>query len=239
MSEYVLTDAALRQAAAQVRDAMLSAQPSPSACEHEFSPAFEEKMARLTVRVRRRERRRRLTRQVAAVFLALLLGSGAWLALDTEARAGFVSWVREIYEDSVIYRSYISHDELSEPLPLYEIGWLPEGYEKTKEDYNDTMYSAVYKNPEDVKNGLKTSFVFNYSYMFDGGYTKLAADEDSYLIETLTINGMTAHFYQALDPSDTNNLIWIDEENSILFELNSHLEKTVIFAIAESVKLAK
>ena len=43
-------------------------------------------------------------RRVAAAFLAATVGVSVWLAVDTDARAAFVGWVRELYEHSIVYR---------------------------------------------------------------------------------------------------------------------------------------
>ena len=51
------------------------------------------------------------------------------------------------------------------------------------------------------------------------------------------INEMQADYYQALNPGDTNNLIWINKDENIVFKINGFLDKSVMVHIAESVVL--
>ena len=104
MSELLFSQQALQRAAASARQSMLDALPPPAQCEHAFSAAFQGKMERLLARARRREWARRAARRAALFFLAALMGVSAWLAVDTQARAAFISWVREVYEEHIVYR---------------------------------------------------------------------------------------------------------------------------------------
>ena len=45
MKNHSISDRELRRAAEQVGESLLSQLPPPSACDHEFSERFEEKMA--------------------------------------------------------------------------------------------------------------------------------------------------------------------------------------------------
>lgn len=102
-----LTDEALSLAAAQVRDAMPASLPSPSACEHTFSRAFERKMRPL-LRRQRHPLFAQAVRRAAAFFLTVLVGAGVWLTVDVQAREIFFAWVREFYEASVVNEKYFN-----------------------------------------------------------------------------------------------------------------------------------
>ena len=64
---------------------------------HEFSPAFEKKIRKLKRRADHPAFYRTMNR-VASILLAILIAIGAWISVDTEARAAIVGWVKEIYE---------------------------------------------------------------------------------------------------------------------------------------------
>ena len=83
MGKVLITDHALEQAAASVSKAMLNAIPSAEECRHEFLPEFEAKIQQLREKECRHTHRRSILRRVAAVFLAIVLGAGVWLATDT------------------------------------------------------------------------------------------------------------------------------------------------------------
>lgn len=79
---------------------------------------------------------------------------------------------------------------------------------------------------------------FDYCYassdmqMQIGGY-----DEAAPTSEKCFVNGNAADYYPAGN-SETNDLIWIDEDQGIVFAINSTVEKEAILHIAESVSLS-
>lgn len=89
-----LTDEMLTQAAKQVAESMKASLPVPKECHHEFPPEFERDMKRLAAQTERRRHMRRYLQRVAAACLAVVISLSTWLAVDAEARAAFVQWVK-------------------------------------------------------------------------------------------------------------------------------------------------
>jgi hypothetical protein len=50
---------------------------------------------------------------------------------------------------------------------------------------------------------------------------------------------MSGQFYLSADSTETNELIWFDEKQGVVFELAGYLEKPVMLNIAESIYLDK
>lgn len=71
-----ITEDMLRNAAAEVREAMLDSLPPQEDMNHVFSRRFERKMNRL---IQKQKGGHQTLQRIAAVFLALLLGGGIWL----------------------------------------------------------------------------------------------------------------------------------------------------------------
>lgn len=169
-----------------------------------------------------------------AACLALILSASVVLATNTQARAAFVSWIREVYEDQIVYR--FGGEPMSEELPQYHISWIPEGYEVVDVFYDGDHYDALYQQGDNVMN----AFVFDYFFAQDNALVGFwLCDDEDYRYKTISVNGMQADFYEALLPQETNNLIWIDERANIVFSLNGFLEESVMVQIAESVVLAE
>ena len=229
---HLFSDNELRQAAKLVRQSMLE---SLSAAPEEYtpSPGFRRRMEPLFARARRMEGARRWTRRAVAAALALVLGTGAWLATDADARAAFVGWVREICGDSVLYR-FFSPSPAS-VIPTFRPTWVPEGYREVDTVSDDTSTSILYQRGDDSTD----QFIFGYMFYSSDTEFQLLWNEKSYECQTLQIHGHLAHFYLSQDPSETNNLIWFDEENLILFELNAPFDLDVMLHMAESVDLVK
>ena len=117
------------------------------------------------------------------------------------------------------------------PLPAYELGRLPEGFEETSVYYSDSFYRAMYSNAETGK-----SFVFEYSYMNIGtGQTVTSGDDAE--IEQTKINGMPADFYRLRKAKDISVLLIFDEKNDIYFSITGTLDKDSFFDIAEHIYL--
>lgn len=231
MNQIVLSDEALKQAAASVRRAMLDSLPSPAECEHEFSPAFRDKMKKLIAKYHLRRTIRKTMQRAAMFVLAALLGVSAWLGVDAQAREAFFSWAREVYEEHIVYRFF--GEPAAETLPAYRITWLPEGYEEVDAHKGKALFNAFYQKGDDIM----SAFVFEYLFTQDGSYTNIMADAANHTHKTVAVNGIQADFYQALAPEETNNLIWVDETAGVVFQFNGFLEESVMLHIAESVIL--
>ena len=232
-TEALFTEQELSTAAGLVRQSMLNALPETEACTHEFSAQFHEKMDRLLARDRALTAMATVRRWAAAIILMILFGAATVLAVDTEARASFFDWVRKLYENSLVYEFFGA--ALDEGLPSYELRWVPEGYEMVDEYRDDTMYSAVYAkkdNPEAV-------FVFDYHIAHAGTLTELLGDMSNYEHSQAEVNGNLADYYRSLVDTETNHLIWIDEENQLLFSVVGFLDKSDMLHIAEDLFLCK
>lgn len=231
MSQIVLSDEALKQAAASVRQSLLDSLPPPSRCEHEFSPAFQANIQKLIAQVNLRRTVRKTMRRAAMFFLAALVGVSVWLAVDTEARAAVLTWAREVYEEHIVYRFF--GEPAAEELPAYRITWLPEGYEEVDAHEGKAAFSAFYQKGEDIT----SAFVFEYLFAQNGSLVEMQFDEAGYLHKTVDINGIQADFYLALNSDETNDLVWFDEDTGIVFSLNGFPEESVMLYIAESIIL--
>ena len=231
-NQYPFRDSELRRAAGLVRQSML-ASLSDAPADYVPSPGFRRRKEPLFARARRMEVARRWTRWAVAAALALVLGTGAWLATDADARAAFTGWVREICGDSVLYR-FFSPSPAS-VIPTFRPTWVPEGYWEVDTVSDDTSTSILYQKGDDSTD----QFIFGYMFYSSDTEFQLLLNEKSYECQTLQIHGHLAHFYLSQDPSETNNLIWFDEEDLILFQLNAPFNLDVMLHIAESINLVK
>ncbi len=223
------TDKELETAAAQAIDAMLQAMPSPSACDHTFSPEFVSRMEPLLRRGKSVSKKRKRWPRVAAVIAAVLLGLGTWLTADAEAREVLFGWVKEAYEWCVNYH-FFNREPVTAIAP-YEPTWIPEDFTLTHISDHELGGTRVYSNE---KTGQV--LVFEYERMRDS--MVIGFDGDLSQHETLTVQGLHADFYYAAGDSTSNNLIWVDESAGMVFTIDGDVEKDVILHIAENVSLA-
>lgn len=223
-----LSDKSLRSSASRLREARSASQPSLEEYEHEFSPRFEQAMAQLMGKGPRKAVWRKAVSVAASLLLVLLIGAGAVLTFNQEAKASFVTWLREQYEDIIVYRFW--NNGSTSDFPTYQIGWMPEGFALREEFIDDLGYGAVYQYLDDERHAI----VFTYGEERN----ELTIWGDLENSERLTIQGLPGEYV----PSDYKvggDLVWIDENSQIVFTLSATLEKDIIIKMANSVFLVK
>lgn len=226
-------DKELSRAAGLVREAMLGELPEPAMCDHEFSPEFQAKMERLFVKDRVYHTLHTICRYAAAIILLILFTAGVVLAVDTEARANFFEWVKKIYENSIVYEFFGGTQD--EGLPNYELGWVPEGYEAVDVYRDETTYSAIYMKVDDPE----AVFVFDYSQKQEGDIYEVLYDEEEYEIKKVDINGLVGELYLSLIKTETNDLIWVDEDKGVVLAISGYINEEDMLHMAEEVFLCK
>lgn len=229
--EEFFDEMALRRAAARTNESLLSVLPGPGACERSFSERFLAKMEKLLKRQSNWRIRHAVLRYAAAILITVSLTLGTLLVFSPEARASLTQWVREKYENGIIYRF---HNEPSHKLlPLYELTWIPEGMEQKQIHYNEFSYGTFYYNDE-----TEQGFSLDYSYMDNSSLPTVIPEEGCTVTHT-EVNGCPADFYQMLDNRNTNVLVILDEDANIIFSIAANIDKDSIFNIAEHIVLSK
>ena len=228
MTEFTFTDADLRLAAEKVRTAMLASLPEPDACSHEFSPSFLEKMDALIRQANQRQLQRWTLHRIAAVFLALFIGVSVFVALHGPTRAVVMQWVREVYENSIVYRFF--NGSMEESVPRYVLSWVPDGFSLTESYSDKTEQSAFYQNSDGT-----SAVVFECVAANDDILVEFITDANKSPQQSVWVNGCQADFYPSDEQSNTNNLIWMDETLHMVFVLSSDLELSELVQIAENI----
>lgn len=220
-----LTDEMLRQSAAVARDAMLASLPEPEDCPADCSPRLRRRLDRL-LRRQRHPMFYGAARQIAACFLAVLALGGGWLAVDSEARASFFQWTRQVYETQIVYRFAGEGAEHG----VYRVGWVPEGYTVWRENEASAFSTIIYVNAD----GKLLDFI--YGPMQEGsGIT--VTDTDQTVVKQVEINGIPGEFYRSTDLTSSNVLIWLDETSGMYFSIGGFLDESDILHMAESIYL--
>ena len=225
----MITDAALQAAAKEASFALAEALVQGSNQQPPYIPSksFTRKMSSLC----RRERHpvfHRTMQRAAAVFLALLLTGIGWLTVDAEARAAAVTWFRSISQDSIVYRFLNPAPQTT--LPDYTPTWLPDGFQEREHYKDDQRSSSYFVSGSDF-------IVIEIDIYHNGTLLSLIGDHSGY--EEVSVNQFTALFVPANGDSGISNLVWIDEQNGLVFSVDSTLEKSVMLHIAESIELSQ
>lgn len=221
----MITDEMLMAAAGQAREALLTSLPNPEKCQHTFSFYFEQKMRRLLEK-QKHQAEHRILQRAAAIFLAVLIGTSTWLAVDTEARAAFFRWCKEMYETYVVYR--FSGDKPMQSA-AYCPDWLPAGYAETSTLSVPGLTQIMYQNQEG------NQIIFHYIPMQQG--TAAVVPETS-TFKAVKINGFYGELYLESDPAKASVLTWFDDQANLAFTISGCLQEDDILHIAQSVLLS-
>jgi len=141
----MITEAMLRTAAARSCGRYTAAleQDYDPAEGHVFSPAFEQRMARINYRADHPMLYDGL-RRVAAIILAALIAGTAWLGVDIRARNWLFGWLREIRQNAISYRA--DGIEGASKKEDFRPAWIPDGYVLSWESDTDAWISIGYEN---------------------------------------------------------------------------------------------
>lgn len=228
-----MTDEMLRQAARNASRMFVEALEEDYDPRAAYPPsqAFRRKLRSLRRRAEHPYAHAALQR--AAVFLlVLLLSGGVWMARD--AYAGVPeNWVRYTAQDGTINYRFLG-EETGTILPVCRLTWIPEGYVLESEDdlREFGIYSAYYVDSE-----TESGFIFDYQFMNNGASAGLYENEVSY--ERSAVNEFPADYYEPVKEDGARNLFWFDQENNLMFSINSRLDRETIFRIAEGVTLTE
>lgn len=223
------SDEELRRAARLVGAAMGGFCIAPEDEEYEFSTGFRTKMAALIKKQRLKTSAADALKGVTSTAAVLALCAGFWLGTDASARADFQQWIMTRYERISEYRFFENSAE-HRTLPTVKFGWLPEGFaEERVDDIGGVNGHLVYLFTKDEE-----AIVFTCQIM-QSGTKHIIFDEDA-VSEKTEVNGLPADYYQSLIDGDSNVLVWIDNDNGVIYDLNACLDKETMIKIAESIK---
>ena len=136
-------DELLAQAAHEVSLAIMDKYPDDREYDVTFSKSFEKKMEKV---IRRANHfvAYKVLRRVACILIALFAAATMFLAINTEARAAVVDWIKETFGEFYHY-FFTGEQEQKEP-EMYSLDWVPEGY-VIKGSYEvDNVKYMIYSN---------------------------------------------------------------------------------------------
>lgn len=220
------SDERLRAAAKIAGDVIMASYTADAEPDHQFSPEFEQKMD-LLIRQAHQKSRHAVLQKVASVILAIALGTGVWLAVDTDARAALFGWIREQYEN--IFHYHFDGDENTTSEQSYELGWLPEGYSFHHRSDMTGRADVIYVN--------ESGNIISLTYTIDLSNTSLDIFlMDDYSISTrVEIGSIIADLYITSNTGSSNVIVWENPEENALFVISAVEDSDTLLKLAENV----
>ena len=175
---------------------------------------------------------KRVVQQAAGFFLILLVGLGSAMAISPTVRAAVINFVKEVFQNQVIYRyTGISNDEKKPELPDFEITNLPDSYIIKIITF---LYSNSIAGPHLAGGAASEPVTVNGC---SGMYYAVAGSLDEYsgyakrMTEDEAGNEIVAVSYQ---PRNKATLTWTNAEG-VTFTIFGAFEKDVLLKMAESI----
>ena len=225
----MISDAALKEAAFAVEQAMLDTLPKPEECDHVFSPRFERKMRKLIRKTNHPIVYKALSR-AACALLVLVLSASLLLTFHPKARAAVVDWIKEKVED---FYHYFAPEKESEPESGaaapgdYCLGWIPEGYTQLISKTTEDDKTEFYVND--------AGQILQFRCLYSNSSSSLLAGGGEYDEKHLEIGSLHVDLYLAKDNSRGNAIIWSVNNGNLLLYVSAQLEEADLIKMAESV----
>lgn len=226
----MIDDDMIRDAAIRSREIFVDKQESNFDPERQQkpSPAVEKRIKKLQRRADHPILYRPLYR-IASIVLVLLISGGTWIAVNTEARAAFFGWVKEIYETYFVY----SIEDSDGSIPAnsdYRPTWLPDGYTESIVDSTGSTVTVIYTNAD----GQLLTFQYTYS----PDEIDWFVDIEQAQIKLTTVNGYSAEILAAEDTDCANVIMWTIGDKCA-FCISAFLSESELVQMAESVQQIK
>lgn len=220
-----ISDEELTRAAKLVGKALHESLPAPEDCKHEFSAAFQQNIEILKKEAKKKERAAKYLKRTAIAAMLALCCTGVLVSVNPSARATVLSWVREFYENAIVYRFF--GDSQDKQLPELEINYLPSGYSEDSTTETHTSKTMVFSNGDVL-------LFIDWWILSDS--SALQAQTEGAAVILTTVNGHDAEIIVPNNSNETTDLLWADDEHGIGFMISGYLEIEELLNIAESIK---
>ena len=227
----MITDEMLRAAAArscEIYVAHLEKGFDPEK-KHEFSPEFLRKIERLKRRAKHPVFYKTM-RRVASIALAILITGGAWITVDAEARAAFVGWVKEVYEEFFVYR-YSGEADVSAEKSDYRPSQEPDGYSEYMTIDENGGVTVFYK--DEAGRRMKFGYIHNPSF------TEWYVDTTDTMRTDSSVNGQPADLFTSTNKDVASIIMWTNDAENSAFYVSGFFDENQLISIAESVSAKK
>ena len=200
---------------------------------HHFSRSFERRMQKIVRQAGIQVKHRRLPlRQLIAIIIAAVMVLSAAAMSVSAVRDVIIGFITEVYETFTGVRAEPSEDAPETLEEIYEVTWVPEGYELI-EDIRESGYRT-----QRFENATTNSVIIFDQYpvsRYSANY-----DTENAEFKNVLVNGENG---MAIEWDDEYELIW--KKSNYVLELrmlqgeNGNINKNEMDKIAESVNSNK
>lgn len=192
---------------------------------YQLSDIFYHNMDKIIEKQEKKARRRSVRRGcTAAAAVAAVLFSLANPQMVAQGAEWMVYW----FKDRVSFQFKVDTDV--NWVPRYEFGYVPEGFEKVMDDYEQGGGYILYES------GGAPWFDLDYG-VIDGGLV-VDSENKEYLVLTGS-HGEKIHYLRAQIPGEDSSMTWVSEDETTKFNLMGNLSEEEMFKIQENIRIAE
>ncbi len=214
----MISEEMLKSALAEYEQAQSAQLPEPEI--HQFSPGFARKMKACTQRAAY-GKGWLYARRAACIALVFLLFGSCLMAVP-QVRAAVASWF--IYRDPDGGAMYLPNSSTAAQAGNYGISWVPEGF--LPDERHGLKQTVRYLTAD------RNMILLEWKSPKDGGMGLGGWADKTY---TTTVNGRPADVYLYTEALEQCILVWISEDESVLFILTTNCDEETTIRIAESI----
>lgn len=221
LTSYPFNASDLRAVCAGYTDGLVS---SAEAVPLDFEPSETHRNAvrRLMDKSLQKAKRHASYRRVAAIAAVFVILCVVVMTTNSQANALFTRWIRQIFPDHVMYWF---GGEPSDCLYTWQIAWVSDEFELVDSYESADMRSYRYRSAED-----EFSISIN---RIQEGFVMEIQDSDLKSVPAEVIGGEATFYYG--DDGKSNNLVWIDNDENVVFSINGSIPYELMKEIAEDI----
>lgn len=197
-----------------------------------FSPRYRRRRLRLMndpfsyAKKRTRPMWKKALQTAASILLVGALSLGTLMSVSPDVRA----WVEQVVLQRLDTHNnfyFGTPPEAGKETGDWRPAWLPEGVRLVKEVPLGRVKQLIYEEADGTRLYLDV-------YPAETG-TALGMDNEHQDYSEITINGHSAYLMTANEEGYMSFLVWVDEENDLVFRITSELSAAEMIKMAESV----
>lgn len=191
----------------------------------QLSDIFYHNMDKIIEKQEKKVRRRSIRRGCTAAAAAAVIFLGV---VNPQVIAQGAEWMVYWFKDTVSFQ--FKEDTDVNWVPRYEFGYVPEGFEKVMDDYEQGGGYILYES------GGEPWFDLDYG-IIDGGLVVDSENKD-YIILTGS-HGEKIHYLRAQIPGEDSSMTWVSEDETTKFNLMGNLSEEEMFKMQENIRIAE
>ena len=191
---------------------------------YSFSPVLEKRMDKLIKQQKTRNTSRHYRWKYVLVAAVILLMNAVIVIANEEVRNKLGDLIISIYEECIEFKGNISGEDKKEEFEKYSLQYLPEGYQKVEENYNDLVEWVV-------------------KYVNESGNIILYSQSDSNASDVLvtydgsSIDAISIRENEAWIVSEQEFLTILFEKGGYTFMISSQENMNEVIEMAENISI--